>query len=469
MNPVHEEGIPRYAAASCLWLLKMAQKSNGSRADFHSRTNRVAYPFGRAAEYPCAIHAIESLANQRPTDPRPVTCLVCVADDGAPKHSKRRFFIVNVKISIQIVLTLIVLSCFSTLAERAAAQGQDPFRLDAPAESEQGGEQDTNDDDSGTADETQADDQAGDETASDETAGTGEEGADETADNLPTPLDELGEVNDLSDVQKWGSVLLVEYGVPAIIAIVLLIVAYFIASFLARVASAPVRKKVDETLGKFFGKLIFYVIMVSAVLGVLQYFGIGVASFAAVIAAAGFAVGLAFQGTLSNFAAGIMLLVFRPFKVGDVVNAAGITAKVFEIDLFATKFDTFDNRRIIVPNSSISNDTIENISFHLERRVEVSVGVDYGASLDKTREILASAAELLGEITVQGENRGFQILVTELGDSAVTWAVRVWVKTEDFATAKEKLIEAIKNQLDAAGIGIPFPQMDVHLLQSSAE
>ena len=112
-------------------------------------------------------------------------------------------------------------------------------------------------------------------------------------------------------------------------------------------------KSVDPTIGSFFGKLVFYAIMVSTLLGVLGKMGISVAGFAAVLAALGFAIGLAFQGTLSNFAAGLMLLMFRPFKVGDVVGAAGITAKVAEIDLFTTKFDTFDNRRIIVPNGDI--------------------------------------------------------------------------------------------------------------------
>ncbi|MEO0515392.1 MAG: mechanosensitive ion channel domain-containing protein, partial [Planctomycetota bacterium] len=157
--------------------------------------------------------------------------------------------------------------------------------------------------------------------------------------------------------------LAVQYLLPAVGLLLLLIVAYFVAKFLAGLVSRPVTKKVDPTLGKFFGKLVFYLVMVGAVLGVLGSVGVNIAAFAAVLAAAGFAIGLAFQGTLSNFAAGIMLLVFRPFKVGDVINAAGITAKVDEIDLFSTTFDTPDNRHIIVPNSKIFGDTIENVTY----------------------------------------------------------------------------------------------------------
>ncbi len=259
------------------------------------------------------------------------------------------------------------------------------------------------------------------------------------------------------------------YAVPAVVAVVVLIVAYFMAAFLSRICSVPVRARVDETLGRFVGKLVFYLVIVCAVLGVLQYFGIGVTSFAAVLAAAGFAVGLAFQGTLSNLAAGVLLLVFRPFKVGDFVTAAGTTGTVYEIDLFATTFDTPDNRRIIVPNSAISSGMIENITYHPYRRVDVAVGVDYSADLQKTRETLAAAAESIRKYLVEGESFGYQVVLTDLGSSAVGWTVRFWTRSADFGTAKEDLTAAIKNQLDQAAIGIPFPQLQVHVGRSAAE
>ena len=270
---------------------------------------------------------------------------------------------------------------------------------------------------------------------------------------------------DLETAAEKSGELFKKYGIPAITALVMLIVAYFIAAFLSRLVSRPVQRRVDETLGRFVGKVIFYLIMIGAILGVLQYFGVGITSFAAIIAAAGFAVGLAFQGTLSNFAAGIMLLVFRPFKVGDVINAAGITAKVYEIDLFHTIFDTFDNRRIVVPNSQISSGTIENIAHHGERRVDVAVGVAYNADLQRTRDTLTAAAETQKKFLVEGEGRGYQVALLDLGDSAVNWVVRFWTKADDFWSVKEQLTAAVKEHLDAAGIGIPYPQLDVHLHQ----
>ena len=267
---------------------------------------------------------------------------------------------------------------------------------------------------------------------------------------------------DFSTAAELGRSLMKSYAVPAITALVVLIVAYFLAAFVSRICSAPIRKRVDETLGRFVGRVVFYLIIVSAFLGVLQYFGIGVTSFAAVIGAAGFAIGLAFQGTLSNFSAGVMLLVFRPFKVGDVITAAGITAKVNEIDLFATTFNTPDNRRIIVPNSMISGGIIENVSHHQERRIDVTVGVDYSADIDTTRANLLAAAQTLKGI-IEGEGRGIQIYLTELADSSVNWVIRVWVPSADYASLREELLRAVKLQLDDAGIGIPFPQMDVHI------
>lgn len=256
--------------------------------------------------------------------------------------------------------------------------------------------------------------------------------------------------------------LVTKFVVPTIVVLLALLVAYLIGSFLRRIIAKGVGSRVDETLGKFLGKLVFWAIMVFAFLGVLGYFGISVAAFAAVIAAAGFAVGLAFQGTLSSFAAGVMILVFRPFKVGQVVNVAGVLGKVDEIDLFATTFDTFDNRRIIVPNNEIFGSTIENISYHGERRVDVNVGAEYSADIDATRAALNKAAESI-EGVIQGEGRGYQVMLLDLGDSSVNWVIRIWVPAADFWTRKEELTRAVKMQLDQAGIGIPFPQMDVHL------
>ena len=255
-----------------------------------------------------------------------------------------------------------------------------------------------------------------------------------------------------------------DYGMPIVWALVILIAALFFGKILAGMTRrAMVKSRVDETLSRFFGKMVYYLVVILGVIFALDRFGVDVTAFAAILAAAGFAVGMALSGTLGNFASGVMLLIFRPFNVGDVVNAAGITAKVHEIELFTTTFDTPDNRRIIVPNGSIYGGTIENITYHAERRVDVVVGCDYGADLDATRKVLEQAAESLSEMMVQGEGRGYQIVLGDLGDSSVGWTVRFWCKKADYWPVKEALTRAVKQHLDAAGIGIPFPQMDVHV------
>ena len=364
-----------------------------------------------------------------------------------------------------------------------AAQSPDPYRLDdGPstnrpttnpssrllAQSQDGGQDNSTAQDASAQDadsDSSTDSGNASESAPQDPQAAVENSIDETTEQAKETFNKIA-AGDFAAAADSGWALLIRFGVPTIVALVLLIVAYFVASFLARICSLPVRRRVDETLGRFIAKLVFYGVMICALLGVLQYFGIGVTSFAAVVAAAGFAIGLAFQGTLSNFAAGVMLLVFRPFKVGDVVNAAGLTAKVYEIDLFTTIFDTFDNRRIIVPNSEISSGIIENISHHRERRVDVAVGVEYPASIAKTRQTLEAAAASLREHVIEGDDRGYQVVLGDLGDSAVQWTVRFWTYSDQFWPVKEKLTEAVKNHLDEAGIGIPFPQMDVHLYRA---
>lgn len=257
------------------------------------------------------------------------------------------------------------------------------------------------------------------------------------------------------------------YLLPAVLSLLAVFIGYLVASYLSRVASGPVCRRVDQTLGKFIGKVIFYGVLLGVLGGVLSQVGVKLGGIATILAAAGFAIGLAFQGTLSNFAAGVLLLVFRPFKVGDFINAAGVMGKVNEIDLFTTTLDTPDHRRIIVPNSSISGSTIENVSFHRHRRAEVLVGVAYSADIDRTREALTKACLALGERVVQGEGRGHMVLMSELGSSSVNWLVRAWVASADFFVAREMLTVEVKRQLDAAGITIPFPQMDIHLFRDS--
>jgi small conductance mechanosensitive channel len=287
----------------------------------------------------------------------------------------------------------------------------------------------------------------------------GEEQVEVVADEGKKAMDEAmsGDFSGLIDF-AW------DWGPKLIGAILILIAAFILGKMISGMARRGLEKaKLDLTLSRFAGKMIYYLILILGVMIALGTVGVEVTSFAAVLAAAGFAVGMALSGTLGNFAAGACLLIFRPFKVGDVVSAAGVTAKVNAIELFTTTLDTPDNRRIIVPNSKIFGDTIENITYHPERRADVFVGVEYSADMDKTREVLTKAAESLDELNVKGEGRGFQVFMIDLGDSSVNWTVRFWATGADFWVAKEKLTHAVKQHLDEAGIGIPFPQMDVHL------
>jgi small conductance mechanosensitive channel len=251
--------------------------------------------------------------------------------------------------------------------------------------------------------------------------------------------------------------------VPAAKALGILLAFYFAAKYLSRLVSAPISKRVDETLARFVEKLVYRGMIGAGFVVVLNFFGIESTSFAAVIAAMGFAIGLAFQGTLSNFASGILLMVFRPFKVGDQVVAGGVTARVHEIDLFTTVVDTPDNRRLIIPNSSIASSTIENVTFHPFRRIEVPVGIAYSADMDTTRETLWNAVGALADCIVESEDRKSQVFLVGLGASSVDWIVRVWAPTQDFTTARDRLVYSIKKQLDGRGIEIAFPQLDVHV------
>lgn len=254
--------------------------------------------------------------------------------------------------------------------------------------------------------------------------------------------------------------LLTTYAIRLAGVLVLLFVAWLVAGWVRRMTRRALeRAQFDSTLTRFFANLARYVILIIAVLACLGIFGVETTSFAALLAAGGLAVGLAFQGTLSNFAAGVMLLTFRPFKVGDYVSVAGQAGSVQEIELFTTILDTPDNRRIIVPNSAIFGSTIENFTFHDVRRVDVSVGTDYGADLDHVREVLE---KVVADEPARLQDRASQVFLAELGGSSINWTLRVWCRREDYWDAFQRLTHDVKQALDQAGIGIPFPQMDIH-------
>jgi small conductance mechanosensitive channel len=255
------------------------------------------------------------------------------------------------------------------------------------------------------------------------------------------------------------------YGLRVIGALALLIGSVWLSHFFRRMSLAAMqRAKVDLTLTRFVANIVRWAVLAISLVSVLSMFGIETSSFAAAIAASGLALGLAFQGTLGNFAAGIILLVVRPFRTGHLITVQGYTGVVFEIDLFTTRIDTLDNRRIILPNSAVISGPIENMSEHDLRRIDILVSTPYSADLDLTRETLRDAiAKVKGTESVPEP----QASLAAYSPSSVDWAVKVWVKTEAFADIKEVLLFQIRRSMDAAKITMPYPQMEVHLAKPS--
>lgn len=270
-------------------------------------------------------------------------------------------------------------------------------------------------------------------------------------------------VGEQSFEELWTMVvaLVTSYGLSVIGAIVILIVGFVIAGWVRRSVERGLSKfrKVDETLRSFFSSLAYYAIIVFTIIAVLSQFGVETTSFIAVLGAAGLAIGLALQGTLSNVAAGVMLLLFRPFKVGDYVEAGGLAGTVKSISLFVTELATPDNVQIIAPNSELWGSAIKNYSFHPTRRVDIVLGIAYEDEVDKA--LAAIVEEAKKDSRVLGDPAPMAA-VTDLGDSSVNFTVRVWCNAADFWPLKFDLTKNLKNRMDAEGITIPYPQRTVH-------
>ncbi|MEE1676056.1 small-conductance mechanosensitive channel MscS [Agarivorans aestuarii] len=255
--------------------------------------------------------------------------------------------------------------------------------------------------------------------------------------------------------------LLMQYAINIAAAIAIL----FVGMIVARVLASSVEKlmnarKLDSTISHFVGSMVKYIIIAFVIIAALSRIGIQTASFVAIIGAAGLAVGLALQGSLSNFAAGVLIIGFRPFKAGDFVEIAGTAGSVASVQIFTTVLKTPDNKQIVVPNGSVLGGNIVNYSTHPTRRIDLVVGVSYNADLAKTKAILREVCEADSRVL---KDPDITIGVSELADSSVNLVVRPWVNSADYWGAYFDLNENIKVALDNAGIEIPFPQMDVHL------
>jgi len=251
------------------------------------------------------------------------------------------------------------------------------------------------------------------------------------------------------------------YALNIIGALLIFIVGKWLARRISNLLSKLLEKNnFDLALVSFLTHLTYYALVVLVVVAAAGRLGINTTSFLTVIGAAGLAVGLALKDSLSNFAAGVMIVLFRPFTIGDVVSTAGITAKVEKITIFNTHFCSPDNQLIIVPNNKIISDIITNINVKDTRRVDLTVGISYSDDMAETKEILARLAK--EDSRILADPAPF-IAVAELADSSVNLVFRPWVKTADYWDVRFDLTEKIKNRLDEAGISIPFPQQDVHL------
>ncbi len=257
-----------------------------------------------------------------------------------------------------------------------------------------------------------------------------------------------------------------DMGIKILGAIVILLVGRLIAGAFRRgIEKVMTSRDVDASLTGFLGSLIYFAIMAFTVIAVVGRFGVQTASFVALLGAAGFAVGMAMQGTLGNFSSGVMLLLFRPFKAGDVIEAAGVKGKVVEIAIFSTTLCTPDNVKITVPNGALFGDTIKNFSGYDTRRVDMVMGIGYGSDHNKAMQILADLAKNDSRVMDDPETT---IAVSELADSSVNIIFRPWVKSGDYWGVYLDMHKAVKESFDANGIDIPYPQTVVHLEKTEA-
>ncbi len=257
----------------------------------------------------------------------------------------------------------------------------------------------------------------------------------------------------------------INYGIKILGALVIFFVGKWVANVLTRLTRKIMdRSKVEATLASFLGDLIFISLMVLVILASLSTLGIKMTSFVAIVGAATLAIGLALQNNLSNIGAGVVLMLFRPFKVGDFVEISGTQGIIEKISLFNTEMKTPDNRLIIVPNSNIIGNNIVNYSAKDTRRIDLTVGIGYDDDIKLAKETLN---EIINKDQRILHDPAPMIVVSELGDSSVNFAVRPWVKASDYWDVYFDLLEKIKLTFDEKGIGIPYPQMDVHVKKNS--
>ena len=268
---------------------------------------------------------------------------------------------------------------------------------------------------------------------------------------------------DLSNLLAKVYELLTVYGMRVVAAIVILVVGRWVALGLAKfIKRLMLKSKVDETLVSFVRNLSYIALLAFVVIAALNQLGIQTASFIAVLGAAGLAIGLALQGSLGNFAAGVLMIIFKPFKVGDFIEGAGLGGTVEKIEIFTTQLKSPDNKTIIVPNAKLTGDNIINYTVKGTRRVDFVFGIGYDDDIDKARSIIKEIIDQDDRVLKDQEP---VIVVSELADSSVNFSVRAWTSADDYWSFYFDTTEKVKKQFDAQGISIPFPQRDVHVYE----
>lgn len=252
-----------------------------------------------------------------------------------------------------------------------------------------------------------------------------------------------------------------EYSWSIFLALLIFFVGKWIVNRVVKVLGKLLRKidGIDEILVKFLENIAYYSLITAVILAALNKLGITTTSFLAILGAAGLAVGLALKDSLGNFASGVMIIIFKPFRVGDFVAAGGVTGSVSEVGILNSVFVTGDNQRIVVPNSSITSGSITNVNAFDTRRVDLVVGISYDDDIKKAKDLLTNLLTSHEKILV---DKGITVAVSELADSSVNFVVRAWVNTPDYWEVRFFLIENIKLVFDKEGITIPYPQQDVH-------
>lgn len=273
---------------------------------------------------------------------------------------------------------------------------------------------------------------------------------------IPTSIDQVS--------QLWAQVqdIVVLWGLKVIAAIAIFIIGRWVAMGVRKGVHRVMEKTAtDPIIVGFVGSISYIALLAFVIIAAIGQLGIQTTSFIAILGAAGLAIGLALQGSLANFAAGFLMIMFRPFRVGDFIEGAGVAGVVESIQIFTTTMKTGDNKTIIIPNAKLSGDNIINYSAKPTRRVDMTVGVAYDADLSNVRDVLKDIISKESRIHADPEPL---IAVAELADSSVNFVVRVWTDTGDYWAVMFAMNETIKNRFGAEGIGIPFPQRDLHIV-----